>query len=588
MDFAQEVKSAADIVTIVGQHVRLRRQGGNRFVGLCPFHSEKTPSFSVHVGLQIYKCFGCGKSGDVFTFLMELQGLSFFEALKSLAELQGREMPRSGKRPGSDAATRRREALLHIHDLAQTFFVKQLGSPRGSKALRYLRARAVGESEIAEFGLGYAPLGNALIGHLKNRGLKRGEVRDSGLVGESEKDKSVYDRFRDRLMFPIHSDSGKIIAYGGRARRAGQQPKYLNSPETAIYRKNAVLYNLHRARTAIRQSNLAVLVEGYMDVIGVWRAGIRNAVATCGTALTSHQIGVLRRHCDTVVVNFDSDQAGQAAAERSVELLLREGMNVRVLELPGGVDPDEYCKAQGGTAYRRQLEGAPRYFHWLLDRSRTQFDLTSAEGRTAAFERLLRTVALLPDEIQRATTVTELAEHIGLERSVALHRLRLASNQRDRAREAPSRLHVEGLSHGERLLIVLFTNDENARAELLERTHEIAKRGLPSHAILAAMLAVQQSGETFQYAAVEGRLESVDRERLGRLVFDKDRPVPGIEEGREAVAALRLEVIKERRRDVQRRIALAERSGNHDELASLLGKRIKLERELGLAAQRRS
>ena len=588
MDFAQEVKAAADIVTVVGQHVRLRRQGSNRFVGLCPFHSEKTPSFSVHRGLQIYKCFGCGKSGDVFTFLMEIQGLTFFEALKNLAELQGREVPRRGKQPEADAKARKREALLHIHELAQRFFVRQLRSRRGREALRYLKDRGIGDSEISEFGLGYAPARNALIGYLKNRGLKRGEVRDSGLVGESEKDRSVYDRFRDRLMFPIHSDSGKIIAYGGRIRRPGKQPKYMNSPETAIYRKHVVLYNLHRARTPIRQSNLAVLVEGYMDVIGVWRAGIRNAVATCGTALTARQIGVLRRHCETVVVNFDSDKAGQAAAERSVELLLREGMNVRVLELPDGMDPDEFCEAHGGKAYREQLEGAPRYFHWLLDRSRTQFDLSTAEGRTAAFERLLRMVALLPDEVQRATTVTELAEHIGLEQAVALNRLRLATRARDRAKESPSSLHVEGLSHGERLLIVLLANNDEARSELLEKSHAVAKRGLPSHSIFSAMRAVQQTGDPFQYAAVEGRLESVDRERLARLVFDKDRPVPGIQEGREALAALRRQLIKERYHQVRRRIALAERSGDSERLAALLGRRMKLERELGLAGQRRS
>ena len=310
----------------------------------------------------------------------------------------------------------------------------------------------------------------------------------------------------------------------------------------------------------MRQSNLAVLVEGYMDVIGVWRAGIRNAVATCGTALTSKQIGVVRRHCDTVVVNFDSDKAGQAAAERSVELLLREGMNVRVLELPGGMDPDEFCKARGGEAYHEQLERAPRYFYWLLDRSRTQFDLTMAEGRTAAFEWLLRSVALLPDEIQRATTVTELAEHIGLQQGVALNRLRLATNQRARAREART-LQVEGLSHGERLLIVLLANDEQARAELLEKSHEIATRGLPSHRVFAAMLAVQRSGDPFQYAAVEGRLESADRERLARLVFDKDRPAPALEEGREALAALRRQVTEQRYHDVRRRIAMAETLG---------------------------
>ena len=588
MDFAQEVKAAADIVTIIGQHVRLRRQGADRFVGLCPFHAEKTPSFSVHRGLQIYKCFGCGKSGDVFTFLMEIQGLSFFEALKQLAERQGRPLPRSSRGPGADTAARKREALHLIHDMAQEFFVGQLGSPRGTEALRYLRDRGIAGTEITGFGLGYAPAGNALIRHMKDRGFKRSDVLDSGLVGVSQDGGSHYDRFRGRLMIPIHADNGKVIAYGGRILAPDKQPKYLNSPQTPIYSKNAVLFNLHRARTAIRQGNLAVLVEGYMDVIGVWRAGIRNAVATCGTALTSRQIGVLRRHCDTVIVNFDSDAAGQTAAERSVELLLREGMNVRVLELPGGMDPDEFCRASGADEYRSELERAPRYFQWLLDRSRNRFDLATAEGRKKAFEWLLEPVKLLPDEIQRATTVTELAEHIGLDEAMAMNRLRLATKRRDRVRDAPARPTVEGMSHSEMLLVVLLATSEQARAELLEDAVRTAENGLSCRPILAAMMAVSKAGGGFQYAAVEGRLESEDRERMARLVFDKDRPAPTIDEGRDALAALQRRVVAERYREIRRRIARAERSGKPEEIAQLLHERVRLERELGLASGRPS
>ncbi len=582
MDFAQEVKAAADIVTVVGAHVRLRQQGGNRFIGLCPFHSEKTPSFTVHGGLQIYKCFGCGKSGDVFNFLMEIQGLSFIESLRVLAAQQGRSMPQTGKRQGGDEAARKREQLLSIHILAQEFFVSQLRSKAGANALRYLSDRGLGNAEIEEFGLGYAPPGNALREHFKNRGFKRGDVRDSGLIGESEQDRSLYDRFRDRLMFPIHSDMGKLIAYGGRIRDPDKQPKYLNSAETPIYRKHTVLYNLHRARTAMRQSNRVVLVEGYMDVIGVWKAGIRNAVATCGTALTTQQIGVIRRHCDTVVVNFDSDQAGQAAAERSVELLLREGMNVRVLELPGGLDPDDYCKKHGADEYRRQLDRAPRFFHWLLDRSRRQFDLATAEGRTAVFDKLLPSVVLLPDAVQRATTVAELAEHIGLPQGVALNRLRSATNQGERSAEG-AMPPPDGMSPGERLLLVLLANDGQARAELLDEAHDLASGALSSQKILAAMRAVQKSGDGYHHSAVEARLEAEDRERLSHLVFDGDRPVPTIEQGRSALTALRLKVTRDRYRDLLRGITEAERSGDKDKLAALLEQIKQLEPELGLA-----
>lgn len=584
MDFAQQVKATADIVTIVGAHVRLRKSGADRYIGLCPFHSEKTPSFSVNGSLQIFKCFGCGKGGDVFNFLMELQGLSFFEALKSLAEQHGLEMPRSGKGPGADADSRKREALLRLHDVAQSFYVEQLRSQPGAEALRYLRKRGFEQEELQEYGLGYAPSGNALLRHLRNRGFKRGEVRESGLIAERENG-APYDRFWDRVMFPIHADSGKLIAFGGRGLQADRQPKYLNSPETPIYRKNAVLYNLHRARTTMRQSNLAVLVEGYMDVIGVWRAGIRNVVATCGTALTAQQIRVMRRHSDTVVVNFDSDPAGQDAAERSVELLLREGLGVKVLELPDGMDPDEYCRARGADAYRSQLERAPRYFLWLLDRSRKRFDLATSEGRVAAFESLLKSVLLLPDEIQRAMTVTELADHIGLQPSAALNRLQQASQRSERS-EGGSSTQIVSLSPGERLLLLLFLHSPDARADLLEKACRIAERGLPSRRILAAMQAAVQSGEPFQYAAVEGRLEEADRQRLTRLVFDKDRPVPTLEEGRQALDALRRQVLQERYREVRRGIAEAERASASDKLAELLQRKMELERELGMVGKR--
>ncbi|MCY4189198.1 MAG: DNA primase [Bryobacterales bacterium] len=578
MDFAQEVKAAADIVSVVGALVRLKRQSGDRHVGLCPFHTEKTPSFSVHAGLQIYKCFGCGKTGDVFNFLMELQGLSFFEVLKLLAEQQGKQVPRKGGGPTADAAARKREGLLHVHDLAQQFFVRQLGAKDGSEATLYLKRRGLGRDAVKEFGLGYAPGGNQLMRYLKGRQLKRSHVLESGLVGQSDRAESVYSRFRDRLMFPIHSDGGSLIGYGGRSLRADRQPKYLNSPETPIYRKNAVLYNIHRARAAMRQSNQAVLVEGYMDVIGVWRAGIRNAVATCGTALTSRQIGLLRRHCDTVVVNFDSDEAGQAAAERSVEMLLRDGMQVRVLELPGGLDPDEYCREHGGESYRQLLERAPAYFRWLLDRSRKLFDLSTSDGRTKAFERLLASVALLPDDVQQATTVTELAQHIGLPQGLALARLRSAAKPSKRS--DPATPDTDGLLPSERLLLVLLVSDEGSREKFLEPACEIAKRGLPSRKILAALQSAVKAGGPFRYEAVEGRLEGADRERLARLVFERDRPTPTIAGGEDLLASLERQAMEHEYQDVLRRIGKLDRSAD---LSELLERKFRLERDLGLA-----
>ena len=581
MDFAQEVKAAADIVSVVGANVRLRRQGGQRYLGLCPFHREKTPSFSVHEGMQIYKCFGCGKSGDVFTFLMELQCMSFREALQTLAEEQGRRMPRRGSGPRADAAAKKREALLRIHEIVQTFFAAQLRGARGSSALRYFRSRGLDDRDVDEFELGYAPGGGELMRHLRTKKLPRSHVVDSGIVGKSDHSDGFYERFRDRVIFPIHSDAGKLIAFAGRSRRAGQQPKYLNSPETPIYRKNSVLYNLHRARSAIRQAGYAVLVEGYMDVIGVWKAGIQNAVAACGTALTPAQVGLIRRHCDTVVVNFDSDEAGQTAAERSVQMLLREGMQVRVLELPDGTDPDEYCMRHGGDSYRQQLDGAPRYFSWLLERAAKKFNVRSADGRRAAFESLLKSVVLLPDEVQRVTTTTELAAHIGLPEGVALRRLRSFKAARSHRSRRPQK-RSDGLSPSERLLILLFLQDEEARAELLEPACEIASGGLPSRHILKAMLLAERSNDPFRSEAAAARLEVEERERLMQVAFAADSPKLSLDGGSELLDALRTQLRKMQYEDLLRELGRRSSTQNLSDLADLVKKKAELERELGL------
>jgi DNA primase len=248
MDFAQQVKSSVNIVGVIGEYVRLKKQGAQRYVGLCPFHSEKSPSFSVHEGMQIYKCFGCAKGGDVFNFLMEMQGLNFFEALKTLAEQHGIPMPQRSSGDFSDAESRQRALLYRIHEVAQDFFQKQLRGADGAAARAYLEKRGMPPETQERFGLGYAPgSGNRLLRLLEAEGFPADQLEPSGLVGKSEEGRR-YDRFRDRLMFPIHNESGKVIAFGGRALQADAQAKYLNSPETPIYKKSLVLYNLHRAK----------------------------------------------------------------------------------------------------------------------------------------------------------------------------------------------------------------------------------------------------------------------------------------------------------------------------------------------------
>ena len=390
MNFAEQLKSQIDIVDVIRQYVALKRQGSaQRWKGLCPFHSEKTPSFNVDGGHQFYKCFGCDAGGDVFRFVQQIESLTFPETLRLLAERYGIAMPERSHQ--GDAEAQREAALLEIHEAAAAVFQDNLRAASGADARQYLQSRGVDESAMSEFRLGLAD-GSAhqLVQRLKRFGAEF--LVDSGLVARRSEDQGLYDRFRGRLMFPIHSESGKVIAFGGRALRPEDKVKYLNSPETPLYAKSAVLYNMHRAKVAARKNDRLILVEGYMDAIGVYSAGVQEVVALCGTALAPRQIRSMRQQLQYqdgkghVILNLDSDAAGARSTEKHITGLLAEGLRVKVLTVPGELDPDEYIQQQGREAYTKLLEQAPSYFHWLTEIARGRFDMRTAEGRVDAFK----------------------------------------------------------------------------------------------------------------------------------------------------------------------------------------------------------
>src|SRR6266852_686135 len=372
--FAERVKQQADIVRVVGEYVRLKKSGQN-FTGLCPFHSEKTPSFAVHPVKQIYHCFGCGVGGDVFSFVREMEKCEFPEAVRVVAEKCGIPIPRPRERsPEERRENQQRAALVEMHREAAAFFMKQLeGTLEGKAARAYLEDRGLDAEAIARFGLGFAPSGGeVLYRHLKQKYPDK-LIDVSGLVSRDQSGR-FYDRFRRRMMFPIANEGGKIVAFGGRA-LGDDMPKYLNSPETPIYSKSNILYHLDRAKEGMRRQDLAILVEGYMDAISVARAGISNVVASCGTSLAESQVKLLARFTRRVVVNYDPGAAGQAATERSIVLLLEQGFDVCVLSLPGKADPDKFIREQGAEAYRKLLESAPEYVDYLIGRARLASEL---------------------------------------------------------------------------------------------------------------------------------------------------------------------------------------------------------------------
>ncbi len=409
------IRSRAQIADVVGRFVKLKRTGRS-YKGLCPFHSERTPSFSVDPEKQLYHCFGCGKGGDVFSFLMEIEGKPFPEVVRDLGRLTGVEVPEPGADdPEARRRQRDREALLRANAEAARIYQSRLADPSlGRPAVEHLRGRGIEGRTARAFGLGYAPLGGAgLLRALQAAGVGAEVAERAGLLGRGER--GLYERFRGRLMVPIRRPDGTIVAFGGR-RVEGEHPaKYINSPETPLYHKSEVLFGLDRAREGIRRTGRAVIVEGYFDVIALHQAGVTEAVATCGTALTEGHVRLLSRYTRDLYLVFDGDAAGLRAAERSQEVL--EGFPAvvaRVVVLPEGSDPDTFVRSAGREAFERCLEEARTLTEFLLERALAQVG-HAVEEKVRAADQLAPILRRVRDPMRRRLYVQQVAERLGME-----------------------------------------------------------------------------------------------------------------------------------------------------------------------------
>lgn len=536
MNFSEQLKNQLNIVEVVGQYVRLKQQGGGqRWVGLCPFHSEKTPSFGVHSGHQYYKCFGCDAAGDVLKFVQQIESLTFPETLRSLAERYGIPFPE--RQRNEDPETQRISALYEIHEAAASLFQENLRGPSGADARNYLASRGVSPDATREFRLGLADAdGQQIAQRLKKFGESL--LLDSGLLGKRQEGSGTYDRFRARLMFPIHDGSGKVIAFGGRALRSDEKVKYLNSPETRLYTKSSVLYNMHRAKIAARKNDRMILVEGYMDAIAVYSAGVQEVVAVCGTALGSSQIRAVKQEISYqsgkghVILNFDSDFAGARSTEKYISTLLAQGLRVKVLEIPGELDPDEYLQVSGLEAYRKLLEQAPSYFHWLTESARKRFDMRSAEGRIDAFKAILPAVEQVHDRMERAAIATEIAEQLGVDRALVHHAIRQKSAPQTglRPRDVSS-----AVAPNEKLLLACMLASSDARAIVRHYLTEAdGLEPLELRPIFEAILNAETSGSSFSLSEVVNQLDA----HFGQILTTVGFSESGIAEAHAAEQAL--------------------------------------------------
>jgi DNA primase len=482
-DFKETVKQQADIVRIVGDYIKLKKAGASNYSGLCPFHGEKTPSFSVHATRQFYHCFGCGVSGDVFSFVQKIENITFPEALRLVAQKLGIALPKATySSPAEARDAKLRAQLLDAQERAAAFFQECLKRPEGARAREYLAGRGLDAETIARFRIGYAPDSGFLLRDRLAGEFSEEVLRESGLFSwkegapsssvrsldgqggdsdsampeaDSQKSKSaaMYSKFRNRVMFPITNDAGRIIAFTGRTLATDEKsgPKYLNSPETGIYSKGRVLFNLDKAKEAIRKLDYAILVEGQMDCISLYAAGFHNVIASSGTAFTEIQAKLLGRFSKNAVVNFDPDTAGAKATERTLGLLVEEEFQIKVLTLEQGFDPDLYIRRKGKEAYSEALRGSQKYFDYLIDRARSLFPARSPDGKQKAVNYLLPHIQRVPSRIIRDELSQEIAQKLAIDSTVLRQELRHVAADRSAATlKAPAEAQA---TDAERILV---------------------------------------------------------------------------------------------------------------------------------------
>jgi DNA primase len=591
-DFSKLVKDQADIVRIVGDYVKLRKTGAKNWTGLCPFHKEKSGSFSVNAVDGYYYCFGCHETGDVFNFVMKMDSLSFPEAVRAVAVKCGIALPqREWNSPEEAREAGLRRQLIDVHEAATQYFEAQLRSPEAARAREYLTGRGVSPETIKTFRIGYAPDNfNDMRDRLKSHFVED-VLRASGLFSAKEQaDGSagpIYARFRKRITFPIANEQGKVIAFTARALDADEKsgPKYMNSPETALYSKGQILFNLDKAKAEMRKSDFAVLVEGQMDCISVYMAGIHNVLATSGTAFTEMQVRLLGRFTKRVIVNFDPDTAGEGAAEKSIALLTAEEFDVKVLTLEGGLDPDRYVREHGIQAYGTALRGARRHSEYLIDRARHLFPARTADAKVKAMNFLLPHIRRMPSPLQRDEFAADAAQKLGIDSALMRQELKQAAAQR--LASVPSRLR-QNASEVERVLLraLVLPESDIAREVAAEQLamNPGWYEGLPAAALFDALVHAPCPENPLEAAPDEA-----SRDLLAHTLNEADRhgsvsPNPREmtleEQVRGALHTLEHRQLTSRQRELRALIAEADRRGDQEMLTKLIADKLMVDRKL--------
>jgi DNA primase len=591
--FSEELRNQADILKIVGDYVSLKKKGNN-YWACCPFHNEKSPSFSVNPSKGFFKCFGCGKGGDAVTFVMEIEGAPFPEAVKTVAEKCGIAVPVVAEdQRDYEERDRQRVDLLQLNAWATEFFEQNLTETNeGRRGLAYLEGRGITEATRQQFRLGYAPNSwDAMSSFLRSRGASTTQIERSGLVSLKEAG-GFYDRFRGRLMFPICDTQGRPVAFGGRIIGEGE-PKYLNSPETSVYTKGQHLFGLGYSRDSIRNKDFAILVEGYLDFLIPFQEGVRNLVASLGTALTENQARLLGRYTRKIVVNFDPDSAGVAATKRSLELLLGEGFKVNVLTLPDNLDPDEFIRARGADGYLRLLKNSQPFLEYIVEQAVGANDQKSPSGKVETINAILPYLKLVKDRIERSEQFDRIADRLKIDSKLIRQEFKKAAETRQEKVSERAVIASIAVKPAERKLLEILIACQPIRRQMSLKMTEEDFSGLRTEKLFQLIFEFERQQKEISYPELSQLLddEELARDLLPQLMItdvdfvssDQESLNQAEKEAEGSLHSLRCGKLAEKQSALQSEINRAQRDNDTAKLGELIMLKLQLVKQLDLA-----
>jgi DNA primase len=584
--FIDDLKRQADIVRVVQDYVQLKKKGAN-WMACCPFHKEKTPSFSVSPAKEIFYCFGCHKGGSVFTFVMEIERVGFPEAIKIVADKVGMPLPKMLDDSRFEARRQESDLVIQLNSWAMEWWQQQLeSSNEGRIAREYLKERGITEETQKAFRLGYAPDSwESLSTFLRNKGAPQEHIDRSGLVAKKEETNRSYDRFRGRLMFPVLDVQGRPIAFGGRTLK-NEDAKYINSPETAAYVKGRNLFGLNLTRDEIRRQGFAILVEGFLDLIVPYQVGVRNVVASLGTALTSDQAKLLRRFAPKVVVNYDGDRAGIQAAKKSIEILLAEDLEVKVLVLPDNADPDEYIRKFGVTEYQQQRAQAQPHIQFVIESALRDRNLHRPAEKAEAVEEVLPYIRAVNSRIQKREYFDMAMDALGIDRenvNTSAWRRELWQMVRDQRRAGPNTVQAltrrSEATAAEQRLLGLLCADANLRREVLQMLQEEDYEDLATAPLFKALFELEREGAEIDFDTLSGKTDGDEFAAKMIPMVLMNSSLHGSNEhyvAEQCVSTFRLMKIEQRIEELRRELAIAEREQDDERVSRLSAEQIQL------------